>query len=90
MPGDGVIGHAFERIYCFAAQSEGFYSGWLMTEYFALNELTSVSYVLTTKFSSVSDAVRNKLFTNLREHPKLYDFLRSIYRFCKKILRVSR
>jgi len=58
-----------------------------MTDYFALNEITSVSHELSTKFSSVSDAVRNKLFTNLREYPKLYDFLRSIYRFFKKILR---
>ena len=87
LAGDGTIGHAFERVYCFAAQSEGYYSGWLMTEHFALNELTSVSYVLTTKFSSVTDAVRNKLFTNLREYPKVYDFLRSIYRFFKRILR---
>jgi rhamnosyltransferase len=87
MPGDGALGHAFERVYCFAAQSEGYYSAWLMTDYFALGEITSVSYELSTKFSTVSNAIRNALFTNLREYPRFYNFLRSIYRFFKRMLR---
>lgn len=39
MPTDGTISHALERIFPFAAQAEGFYTGWLMTEEFAKNEL---------------------------------------------------
>jgi rhamnosyltransferase len=87
MPGDGTIGHAFERIYCLAAQSEGYYSAWVMIDYFMPVEITSISYILSTKFSSVSDAIRNSLFINLRGYPKLYNFLRSIYRFFKRVLR---
>ena len=39
MPDDGTISHALERIFPFAAQAAGFYSGWLMTQDFAKDEL---------------------------------------------------
>jgi rhamnosyltransferase len=39
MPIDGTISHALERILAYAAQTEGFYTGWLMTEDFAKNEI---------------------------------------------------
>ena len=44
MPTDGTISHALERIFPFAAQADGFYSGWLMTEEFARNELENFIY----------------------------------------------
>jgi len=46
MPFDGTISHAFERLYCYAAQSEGYYSGWVMTVENASTEITSLSYLL--------------------------------------------
>ena len=39
MPKDGTISHALERIFPFAAQTLGFYSGWIMNEEFARNEV---------------------------------------------------
>ena len=39
LPTDGTISHALERIFPFVAQAEGFYTGWLMTEQFAKDEV---------------------------------------------------
>ena len=39
MPIDGTVSHALERMLAYAAQTEGFYTGWLMTEDFARNEI---------------------------------------------------
>ena len=44
MPDDGTISHALERIFPFAAQAEGFYTGWLMTESFVRDELENFIY----------------------------------------------
>lgn len=39
MPKEGTLNNALERMLAFAAQSEGFYTGWLMTEDFAKDEI---------------------------------------------------
>ena len=39
MPVDGTVSHALERMLAYAAQAEGFYTGWLMTEDFAKDEI---------------------------------------------------
>ena len=44
MPQDGTINKSLERILAFAAQAEGFYTGWLMTEDFAKDELENFIY----------------------------------------------
>ena len=44
MPTDGTVSHALERIFPFAAQAEGFYTGWIMTEEFAKTELENFMY----------------------------------------------
>ena len=44
MPTDGTVSHALERILPFAAQSEGFYTGWVMTQEFAGSELENFIY----------------------------------------------
>lgn len=41
---DGTILHAVERAYCYVAQSQGFVSGWLLSDKYASLELTHLSY----------------------------------------------
>lgn len=35
LPADGTVSHAIERIFPYVAQSQGYYSGWVMTEKYA-------------------------------------------------------
>ncbi len=46
VPSDGSFLHAVERIIPFAAQQEGYYSGWLLSQSFAGVELTNYHYML--------------------------------------------
>jgi len=43
---DGTFLHALERIYPFAAQQAGYYSGWVLSSSFASVELTNYHYML--------------------------------------------
>lgn len=43
---DGTFLHAVERIIPYAAQQEGYYSGWLLSDSFARMELTNYHYML--------------------------------------------
>ena len=90
LPVDGSLGHAFERIYCYAAQSEGYYSAWLMNDNAISTELTSLNYILTKKQNTVLGQLRKDIVELLRKSPGLYVFLRKIYRFFKKMLRKLR
>jgi len=88
LPVDGSLGHAVERIYCFAAQSEGYYSGWVMTEDFSATELTTLWYILTRhQLHSPWGLLKRNLVIGLKRRPGLYIFLRNIYRKCKMALR---
>jgi len=82
---DGTISHAFERIYCFVAQSEGYYSAWGMTNSFASTEITTLSYLLARKHTKIWGATRVVLVNKVRKYMKLYLFLRFFYRIPKKI-----
>ncbi|MCL2792116.1 MAG: rhamnan synthesis F family protein [Spirochaetaceae bacterium] len=89
MPIDGTFSHALERIYCFAAQSEGYYSAWVMTEQFAAAELTSLNYLLidthiklnqpvtTDKQIHLKDCIKHKL----KKYPKVFNAAQKIYSF---------
>ena len=46
MPDDGTVSHALERIFPFAAQCEGYYTGWLMNPEFAANHMENLKYVI--------------------------------------------
>jgi len=50
---DGTLSHAFERLYCFAAQSEGYYSAWVMTVFNASTEITSLNHLLAQWHSPI-------------------------------------
>lgn len=43
---DGTIMHAIERIYPFAAQSAGYYAGWILSEQGAAMELTNLNHMI--------------------------------------------
>ncbi len=51
MDDDGTISHALERIFPFAAQAAGFYTGWLMTSDFIKDELENFIYFSTSQNS---------------------------------------
>ena len=50
MPIDGTVSHALERMLAYAAQTEGFYTGWLMTEDFARNEIENYLFFAVNHF----------------------------------------
>jgi len=85
LPVDGSLGHAFERLYCYAAQSEGFYSAWVMTDEFTSSEITSLSYLLAKSKTSIMHRILDYTATNLRRYPRLFVILRRVYRFFGKI-----
>ncbi|MCL2424842.1 MAG: rhamnan synthesis F family protein [Oscillospiraceae bacterium] len=88
LPVDGSLGHAIERIYCFAAQSEGYYSGWVVTEDFSVTDTTSLWYLLTRhQLHSPWGLLKRNMVEGLKKRQRLYVFLRNIYRKCKMILR---
>jgi len=88
LPIDGSLGHAIERIYCFAAQSEGYYSGWIMTEDSSVTEMTTLWYLLTRhQLHSPWGLLKRNMVEGLKKHKRLYVFLRNIYRKCKMALR---
>ncbi|MCL2247789.1 MAG: rhamnan synthesis F family protein [Oscillospiraceae bacterium] len=94
LPVDGSLGHAFERIYSFAAQSEGFYSGWVMTDDFTSSEITSLSY-LYSHLQTFMSLTLWKRFTGaivkrLRRYPGLYVVARFFYRIPKGIVGLFR
>jgi len=91
LPVDGSFGHAFERIYTFAAQSEGYYSAWVMTDDFASNEITALSYLhshLQTILSvTLKERIVYAIVKRLRRFPGLYVAARFLYRPLKAIFR---
>ena len=86
LPTDGTLGHAFERIYSFASQSEGFYSAWILNEHFISTEITSLHYILASVQLTGWHLYRYKAVVFLKKNPKVYVILRGIYRLLKKIL----
>jgi len=87
LPEDGTFGHAFERVYCFAAQDEGYYSAWAMTDKFALNEITSLSFVLSSAKPTLYGTIRKSLVEWLRKFPGPFAFLQKRYRRCKQLIK---
>jgi len=91
LPVDGSLGHAFERIYTFAAQSEGYYSAWVMTDDFARTEITSLSYLYSHVQTILNVTLREKIVyaivKRLRRFPGLYVAARFFYRIYKSIFR---
>jgi len=87
LPEDGTFGHAFERVYCFAAQDEGYYSAWLMTDKFVLNEITSLSFILSDEKPTLYGTVRKGIVEWLRKFPGPFAFLQKRYRRCKQLIK---
>ena len=87
LPLDGSLGHAIERIYCFAAQSEGYYSAWVMTDYFVSTELTSLNYLLAQTqrscLATVQSNLRSYIKYKLHPYPRLLNFAHHLYRLMK-------
>lgn len=63
---DGSFLHAVERIIPFAAQQEGYYSAWLLSDRFASVELTSYHYMLRQLNLRLIPVCRSEDFQELR------------------------
>lgn len=46
LPADGTISHSIERIFPYVAQSQGYYSGWIMTKEYAELYVEQLNYML--------------------------------------------
>lgn len=46
LPDDGTLNHALERILPFVAQSQGYLTGWAMTDEYAAVQITNTQYML--------------------------------------------
>lgn len=92
---DGTISHAIERIYCFAAQSELFYSGCIVNDEYAKAELTVINCLLQQRGISerlppvkrISRSFFAKLFP--RESKRRDTFIKYYFKI-KRIFRISR
>jgi rhamnosyltransferase len=87
MSEDGTLGHAFERAYAFAAQSEGYYSAWVLTDKFVTNELTSLSYILSEVKPTFYSVFRGFVVEKLQKFPQVFEVLRYWFRIVKKFFR---
>lgn len=50
---DGTISHAIERCFPYVAQSQGFYSGWVMTDIQAQAEIENYRYMFTQFYRAI-------------------------------------
>lgn len=89
---DGTISHALERILPFAAQASDFYTGWVMTDDFAKDELENfLHYSLDTSndnpviLSSPAQPISLADFLRLKIPHKYWGFLRPFKRFLEKL-----
>ena len=82
MPLDNTINHAIERILPYVAQSQGFYSGLMMTEEYASLYTCNYQYML--------DAIVNKIIYNdifhgeLKSFGDVFSMDRKLLSFCRK------
>ena len=90
MPEDGSLGHAFERVYCFAAQDAGFYSAWVLTDNFVTNDITTLNYILSYARPKVYLIFRRKVVDMLQKYPGAFEVLRKWFRLAKKVMRKLR
>jgi len=86
MPNDGTISHAFERIYSYAAQSEGYYSAWIMTNDFASSEITSLNHIITNVRTAKWRRFKYNSAEKLRRFPGVYRFICVIYNIPKRLI----
>lgn len=86
-PKQATTSHALERIISFAAQTEGFYTGWLMTENFAKNEIENFIHLANKqyKFESFNDFVQHlKIFIKPQIPQPIWNCLKFANRICEK------
>ena len=90
MPIDGTINHALERIFPFAAQSSGFYTGQLFTDIFAREEMEN--FIHFAKESAINPPppqdVTLTAWVKLKVPEKYWFLLRPIKKFAKAILKI--
>lgn len=70
LPEDGSFSHALERIFPFAAQAAGYYTGWLMTEAFARQEIENLSFLSAQALEALNAPLLFRLRQKAREKLK--------------------
>jgi lipopolysaccharide biosynthesis protein len=85
LPEDGSISHAIERIYSFAAQDNGYYTGILMENSYAEIEYLNLEYYLKNGYVSTENSKYTKyLEREVRKYYKQTSLKWQItHRFCK-------
>lgn len=86
---DGTFLHAVERIIPYAAQQEGYYSGWLLSDSFARMELTNYHYMLRELNCSLIPICGSADFQELKKRTEalVYPGWRLLYQPLKKWLK---
>jgi len=81
---DGALLHAIERLYTYAAQHEGYYSSWVMSNEFASMELENLSWLYYTNITikSIIKLCAQYLRTN---YPLILKIITPFYRGLRKI-----
>lgn len=99
---DGTFMHALERVYPFAAQSRGYYAGWIFKDSFAAMEITNLNHMVHELNSAIfidgksagnwshTTAHIHKLYGVLGAHKRLERLLIKLWRFKKKLGRILR
>jgi rhamnosyltransferase len=85
--------HSVERIYCYAAQSEGYYSACVCTDDFASKEVRALSHLVVKTQEDLKLARQNafvrRVMLMLKRYPRLYDFAFRVYHLPGKLKRKS-
>lgn len=76
MPADGTLSHSIERIFPFVVQSQGYYSGLMMTEEYASLYLENYRYML---YKTVNHCLKEGKYKTFMDTPKEEEKWRVFY-----------
>lgn len=82
---DGTLNHAIERCFSYVSQSQGFYSGWVMTEDYSSLEIQNLYLLLSTFIRGNMEIYNSRLLGMIINKAKKSRFLRKSYHILLKL-----